>query len=145
MLNILSASPQKEVEQFLKKAGYEILEKRKKESIIVRIDDRDHLGSLEAEYIVRKAKKSFVVVERKGETIFDPTEPGLRRRLLELHQVFGLNGLLLVDRDNNEIHEVTFKFPRERGLEFYLQFLLGLFLILGIIGIIWVMINLKLL
>lgn len=145
MLNIFSTSPKNsEAEKLLKKNGYEILARNKKESIVVRYNGKEHFGSLEADYVVRKAKKQFVVFEKKGETPFDPTEPALRRKLIEFERVFGLNGILLVDPDEGEINPVTFKFPKDRGLDFYFQFLAALCIIGVVIGIIWLMVWVKL-
>ena len=74
----------------------------------------------------------------------DPTEPELRRKLIEYDRVFGLSGVLLIDPEKNEIQEVVFKIPRERGLDFYFQFLGAVFLILLVIGIIWLMVQMRL-
>lgn len=132
-------------ENFLRQVGYQILGKRQKGAIITCIDGKDHLGSLEAEYTARKDGKNYVVIVRGGEGEWDPAEPALRRRLLEYDRVFGLNGVLLVDPSEGTIHAVNFKFPRERGIDFYFQFLGALFLILLIIGIIWLLVKVKLL
>lgn len=132
------------VETFLKRRGYQILGRQPKESIIVRIDDKDHLGTLAADCRVKKNGKEYVVVVRSGEGDFDPTEPALRRRLVEYHRAFGLNGILLVDPQEEKIHLVNFKFPRERGIDFYFQFFTALFIIAVVIGIIWLLAYLKL-
>lgn len=135
---------QNEIEKLLKKSGFQILGKNQKETVIVRVDGKDHLGSLEAEYTVRKDGKSYVVVAKRGEGNFDPTEPALRRALIEYDRVFGLNGVLLVDPEEGKIHKVSFKFPRERGIDFYFQFFIALFIIAAVIGIIWLMATIKL-
>lgn len=144
MSNILSTSPKDNSENLLRKAGYQILGKNQKESVLVRVDGKDHLGSLEAEYTVRKGGKSYVVVVKRGEGVFDPTEPIFRRKLIEYDRAFGLKGILLVDPEEGEIHEVSFKFPRERGIDFYFQFFIALFIIFVLIGIIWLMVQARL-
>lgn len=143
-MNILSGSPKSEVEKTLKKAGYQILGKNQREIVITRIDGKDHLGNLAAEYTVRKDNKNYVVVAKRGEGSFEPTEPALRRSLIEYDRVFGLNGILLVDPEKKEIREVSFKFPRERGIDFYFQLFIALFIIAIVIGIIWLMVTIKL-
>ncbi|MFH1387542.1 MAG: hypothetical protein ABIH50_07745 [bacterium] len=145
MLNIFSTSPKNsEAEKLLKKNGYEILSRNKKESVVIHYNGKDHFSSLEADYVARKAKQRFVVFEKKGEGSIDPTEPALRRKLIELERVFGLNGILLVDPEEGEIEPVTFKFPKDRGLDFYFQFLAALCIIGIVIGIIWLMAWVKL-
>ena len=143
-MNILSISTKDEAGKLLKKHGFQILGKNQKESILVNLDGKDHLGSLEAEYTAEKKGKKFVVVVKRGEGSFDPTDPVFRRKLIEYDRAFGLKGILLVDPEAGEIHSVSFKFPRERGLDFYFQFLIALFIIFGVIGIIWLMIAVRL-
>lgn len=133
-----------DVEHLLKKSGYQVLGKNQKETVITRIDDKDHFGYLEAEYTVRKDRKSYVAVVKSGEGALDPTEPALRRRLIEYDRVFGLNGILFLDPQEEEIHEVRFRFPRERGIDFYFQFLIAVFILFVVIGIIWLMVAVKL-
>jgi hypothetical protein len=132
------------VENQLKRHGYQILGKNQKESILVNVDGRESLGSLEAEFTVEKAGKKYVVVVKRGDGSFDPTDPVFRRKLIELDRAFGLNGIILVDPEAAEIHAVGFKFPRERGLDFYFQFFSALFIIAIVVGIIYLMVQVKL-
>ena len=144
MLNILSNSPKDEVGTLLRTFGYQVLGKNQKESILIRVDGKEHLGTLVAEYTVKKHNRSYVVVVERGEGEFDPTQPGLRRQLIEYDRAFGLNGVLLVDAQKKVIHKVDFGFPRERNIDFYFQFLIALFIVFGVIGIIWLMVMVKL-
>ena len=134
----------KEIEKLLRRSGFQILGKNQKESIIIQIDGKDHLGTLEADYTVKKGKKNFVVVVRKGEGVFDPTEPVFRRKLMEYNRVFNLHSILLVDPESEEIQQVSFKFPKERGIDFYIQFVVALFIVSLVIAIIWLMVQVRL-
>lgn len=135
---------EKEVRAFLKKSGYDILGKRQKETIITRVDGKDHLGYLEADFTVRKGRKKYLVVVHAGLGAADPNEPLLRRKLMEYDRVFSPDALLVVDLSRGEIHEVGFRFPRERNIDFFFRFLIGVFIILGVVGIIWVLAILRL-
>jgi hypothetical protein len=142
----MTASPilKNEIEPLLRKRGYLILGKDQREVVLVRVDGRDHLGELVADYMVAKNGKRYVVWGvREGEE-HDPTEPELRRRLIELDRVFGLNGVLVVDPAKGTINEAAFKYPRERGLDFYFQFFGALFIVALVIGIIWLMVAVRL-
>ena len=144
MSNILSGSSRAESEGLLKKRGYQILAKDQRETVVVRVDGRDHLGTLPAEYAVSKNGKKYVtwVVGEGAER--DPTEPALRRRLIELDRVFGLSGVVIVDPAEGTVSEVAFKYPRERGLDFYFQLFGALFVIAVVIGIISLMVAVRL-
>jgi hypothetical protein len=139
-LSILFGSPKDKLEQLLKRRGFQILGKNQKGTVLINVDGKEHLGSLEAEHTVRKDGKDYVVITEKA----DPTDPVLRRKLIEYHQIFGLSGLLLVDPEEETMREIRLQFPRERGIDFYFQFIIALFIIAGVIGIIWLMIYLRL-
>lgn len=142
-MNILFGSAKNNSEVLLKSRGYKIVGRNRRASIVVRLDGKEHLGDLTAEYLAEKNGQRYVVWGVKGDGEKDPTEPALRRRLVELSRAFGLNRILLVDAEAGEIGEVGFAFPRERGLDFYFQFLTGLFIVGAVIGIIWLMVYLK--
>ncbi|MDD5382352.1 MAG: hypothetical protein PHH60_01715 [Candidatus Margulisbacteria bacterium] len=135
---------EKEAEAILARAGLQIMERRPKAAVITKINGQDHFGCLEADYLVKKDKKRQVVVVHYTEGEPDPNEPHLRRRLLEYDNVYAPDGLLILDINTGEIREVTFRFPRERGLDVFFRALITVFIILAAIGIIWVMFILKL-
>ncbi|MEE8637874.1 MAG: hypothetical protein V3T21_02400 [Candidatus Margulisiibacteriota bacterium] len=135
---------EKEVEGFLQRAGYQILGKRQRETVITNVDGKDRFGYLEADYTVRRGKKKYVVVVQSGEGSSDPNEPLLRRKLLEYDHVFSPNALLVLDLSRGEIHEVNFRFPYERNIDFFFRFLIALFIVLMIVGIIWMLVQLRL-
>ena len=135
---------EKEAEEILQRAGYQMLAKRQKETVITKVDGKDHLGYLEADYTVRKNKRKYVVVVHSGEGDPDPNEPNYRRRLLEYDRVFRPYALLVLDLSRGEIHEVNFHFPHERNIDFFFRFLIALFIIAVVIGIIWLLVTLRL-
>ncbi|MFA6431605.1 MAG: hypothetical protein WCV91_04425 [Candidatus Margulisiibacteriota bacterium] len=143
-MNILFGSPKDELAGFLRNAGYNILGKKLKEPVVSGIDGKEYHNFIAAPYTVQKGKKKFVVVEMEIGVELDLQEEGLRNKLICLDRVFGLDGVLLADPKNRITREITFKFPKERGLDFYFQFLMALFFILGVIGIIWLLVSIKL-
>lgn len=135
---------EKEAEALLKKAGFQVRGKHQRETVITRINGKERFGYLEADYTVSRGKKNYAVLVHAGEGSPDPNEPALRRRLLECDRVFHPHALLVLDLPRGEIHEVSFYFPRERNIDFFFRFLTGLFIVLVIIGIIWMLVSLKL-
>lgn len=138
-----SYSPQA-VESLLFKAGYLIVAKQPKASIITEVDGKEHLGTLEADYLVAKGKEKDMVFVKTGQVALDPLEPIFRRRLVELQTVFGTEALLLVDPEAGSIQEIAFRFPRERSIDGLFRVLLGVFIVFVIIGIIWMLVQLRL-
>src|SRR3989338_17263 len=135
---------EKEAEGLLGQAGYRILDKQFKETIITNIDGKDHVGYLLADYTVQRDKDKFVVVIKTGEGEGDPNEPVFRRKLMEYRLAFKDYGILVLDVGRGELHEVHFRFPHERNIDFFFRFLTALFIVFGVIGIIWLLISLKL-
>jgi len=135
---------EKDAESLLVKYGYEIKDKQPRKTIITTIDGKEHLGYLEADYLVRKDKKDYLVVIKTGEGASDPNEPAFRRKLIELEHVFIPDGLLLLDISSGELASISFHFPRTISIDSFFRFFITLFVILVVIGIIWLMIWLKL-
>ncbi|MFH1576186.1 MAG: hypothetical protein ABID35_01435 [Candidatus Margulisiibacteriota bacterium] len=140
----VSRFSEKEAESLLRRAGFQILGKKRRETVITVIDGKDHFGYLEADYIVRKNRRKYAVAVHIGEGSPDPNEPSLRRRLLEYDRGFALDGQLVLDLNRGEIHTVRFKFPREWNIDAFFRLLIAVFIIFLVIGIIWVLVTLKL-
>lgn len=135
---------EKEAENLLRKAGYQILGKKQKETIITIIDGKEHFGYVETDYLARKNRRKYAVLVHVGEGSPDPNEPTQRRRILELHRVFSRDGVLVLDPNQGRVHSVDFRFPREWNMDKMFHSLIGLFIILGVIGIIWMLAAIKL-
>jgi hypothetical protein len=135
---------EKDAEALLRKAGYQIMGKRQRETVMTRINGQERFGYLEVDYTVRRDKKNFAVLVHGGEGSPDPNEPNLRRRLLECDRVFHPHALLVLDLGKGEVHEVSFHFPHERNIDFFFRFLIGMFIIVMVIGMIWMLVTLKL-
>ncbi|MFA5840488.1 MAG: hypothetical protein WC890_07595 [Candidatus Margulisiibacteriota bacterium] len=133
-----------EVESLLFKAGYTIVTKQPKASILTTIDDKEHLGTLNTDYIVQKEKEKYVVVVKTGQEAGDPLDPIFRRRLIELQAAYGTKALLMVDPNEGSVHSVNFRFVRERNLDGIFRVFIGAFIIGVIIGIIWMLVQLHL-
>ena len=74
----------------------------------------------------------------------DVTDPAFRDKLLEASYVFSQKNLLLLDMDKKSTHEVTFKFHRETSFDDFFRALIIIFIVLGIVGIIWLLLAAKL-
>lgn len=135
----------KEAEALIRKSGYQIISKGQKEAVITIINGKDHYGNLEADYVVQKNRRQYVVVVHTEAGDADPNEPVLRRRLLEYDRVFSPSGgVLVLDLVKGRVHHVGFRFPHEWNIDLFFRFLIALFIIAMVIGIIWMLTTLKL-
>lgn len=121
--------------ELLKKKGYRILEKKKRETIITYVNGEPHMSYVEADYLVAKNGKTYVAEVKTGNCT-DPTDPTVRRQLLEYDYVYSPDGLLLVDMVERAIHVVDFDFPRPFRENIFSRFLLlaTIFLVVFIIA-----------
>lgn len=133
---------EEEASGILKKLGFKILDSQKKRTLLTYIDGKSHVGYAQADFIIKKDKKTYAVLVKSG-LLADPTEPSIRRQLLEYERIFKTDGLLLLDLNKGELHEIRFEFPKSTK-EYFLQILIGLLIIFIILGIIWLFVLLKL-
>lgn len=133
---------EEEAVRLLENNSYKVLEKQKQAPIITRIDGKSHLGHIMADFLVEKDNKKYAVKVRTGEGA-DPHDPVVRRQLIEYDYVYKPIRLLFLDMNAGEIHEISFDLPRPERETFFFIFM-AVFVILIIIGIIWLLIQLKL-
>jgi len=138
------AFSEKEAENLLLRHGYQILQKRPRQNILTVVDGQEHFGYIEADYKVQNHKKNYLVVVKTPSSVFDPNEPILRRKLLEIDYAFAPQAVLWVDPEQAEIHALNFCFPKEKNLDRFFRGLIILFIILLIIGIIWLLVQARL-
>jgi len=131
-----------EASGILKRLNFQILDSQKKSTILTYIDGKSHVGYAQADFIVKKDKKTYAVLVKSG-LLADPTEPSIRRQLIEYGRIFKTDSLLLLDLNNGELHEIRFEFPKSEK-ERLLLFLIGLLIVLVIMGTTFMLIYLKL-
>ncbi len=136
--------PEKDAENTLKKYGYQIIIRQPRKNIITRFQGQDHLSYTEADYLVKREKKKYLVIVKTGEGEIDPNEPALRQRLLVNDYAFSPDGLLLIDLSTGDLMPVSFSFPHNRSIDSFFQLFIVFFIIMVVIGIIWLMVYLKL-
>ncbi len=135
---------EKEAEALLNKYGYQVIGRQPKRSIITRFQGKDHFGYSEADYLVRKNKKKYLVIVHSGEAAFDPNQAEARRRLIEHQHIFEPDGLLVMDLATGDLTPISFRFPRPANIDTFFQYLIIGFIIVFVIGIIWLAIQLHL-
>jgi hypothetical protein len=126
----------------LKRLNFQVLDSEKKNTILTYIDGKSHVGYAQADFIVKKEKKTYAVLVKSG-LLADPNEPSIRRQLIEYERIFKTDSLLLLDLNNGELHEIRFEFPRSEK-ERILLILIGLLVALVIMGITFMLIYLRL-
>ena len=132
-----------EAEKTIKAAGFEILEKPAKRTMLTLVDGRNYFGETIADFLATKEKKTYVI-KVQDSPVLDFTEPSFRRLLLECEYVFKPHGVITYDPQTKELHQVSFSSPRKSLQEVIFQYLTIGVIILVIVAIIALLIALKL-
>jgi hypothetical protein len=94
--------------RLLARAGYELVGSQVKGAYDLSVDGRRVTIELRADYVVRRKGRSFVAEVKSGALAPSLETAATRRQLLEYRIAFAVDGVLLVDGETGEIHEVVF-------------------------------------
>ncbi len=108
---------QAEARGLLARRGYELLAEELEAEGELLVDGERRSFSVRVDYLARRRGRLYGVEVKTGEKAPDPLAIPTRRQLREYQAVLGpeLDGMLLVDMEARELHEVRFPEPRRRG------------------------------
>jgi len=131
------ALAEKQAIRFLQKRGYRILDAQLQKTFTVEVNGEKQKMVVQADYLVRKKGKIYVVEVKSGKQ-GDVALTHVRRQLLEYSMVYQPDGLILLDMAHHHLQEIRFHYPVSRGVRRILRslfiFLVGLLLAWIIIG-----------
>jgi hypothetical protein len=88
--------------------GYAVLGSQAVVEHAVRIDGRDVVVALRADYLAEKRGARYVVEVKTGAVAPRIETSATRRQMLEYRIAFDVDGVVLVDAESGRVHEVTF-------------------------------------
>lgn len=112
--------------------GFKIIEAQKRRQIITCLDGREYLNWVQADYVVEKKGKQYVVEVKTGEKATQITNSATRRQLLEYYYIYQPEGILLLDMECGKIQEVQFQTTESINQKINWYYIAGAFL-LGVI------------
>jgi hypothetical protein len=101
--------------ELLEARGYSVIAAQFGCSYSLSIDAEDLLIPLRADYIVARDGQRYVAEVKTGAYAPYLRTPATRRQLLEYRMAFDVDGVLLVDAEQERIHVVRFPFPEPRA------------------------------
>lgn len=104
----LGADGERRARTLLKKAGYRVCDEQQGGSYSLLIDGREIAIHLRSDYLVEKSGRRFVAEVKSGAFSVKVTSRATRRQLLEYLLAFDVDGVLLVDMQAHQIHEIAF-------------------------------------
>jgi membrane protein implicated in regulation of membrane protease activity len=97
-------------ERLLARAGYRVVARQETRRFALTVDGEDLDATCRADLVVDAADGTTWVAEVKTGGATRPTAPQTRRQLLEYALVFDVDGVLLVDMEEGQVHVITFPF-----------------------------------
>jgi hypothetical protein len=95
-------------EQILRRAGYDIIERQYQGSWDLIVDGEPQTVRVYADFLVEDEDGQYIAEAKTGEVAANVGRAATRRQLLEYRHVFSVDGILLVDVENDSIHSVGF-------------------------------------
>lgn len=96
-------------ERLLARAGFSVVDRQVHRVSTMRVDGEDVEIAVRVDLIVERRRQRFVAEVKTGELAPNPTHPATRRQLREYAVFFPGHGLLLVDMEAGQIHEIDFE------------------------------------
>lgn len=124
-----------EAAKILERYGFTVLASQVEGSYALFCDGAPHEVSLRADYLVEKRGKLFIAEAKSGAQAPDVLSRGTRRQLLEYSLAYDVDGVLLVDTEEEAITQVSFP-ERARGAP---RFAWGVFWGALLASLLWVL------
>lgn len=137
---------EKSAHTLLEKNGYLLDQTQKVSSLKMYVNNQSFSYKVRPDGFATKEGKSFLVEVKTGKVATNPTLIATRRQLLEYFHGFDVDGVLLVDAEEDQIHKIHFdqKIVREESepiiikpskSKWMLAFILGFILALFMVGL----------
>jgi hypothetical protein len=101
-------SVERQAARLLEECGYAVLGHQVETRYAVLVDGKPTQVLLRADYLVSRDGRQFVAEVKSGEVAPRLDSAATRRQLLEYRVAFQVDGVLLVDGEQRQVHEVTF-------------------------------------
>ncbi len=99
-----------DAEALLVRRGFRVVSRQETRRFAVAVDGDEVEATCRVDLLVSRGDGTTWVAEVKTGDAARATRPSTRRQLLEYALVFEVDGVLLVDMEAREVHEVTFPF-----------------------------------
>lgn len=133
-----SRNAESKASKLLISEGYKIIESQKRRPIFTYLNGVEFSNWVQADYVVEKKGKQYVVEVKTGEKATQITNSATRRQLLEYFYIYQPEGILLLDMESGKIQDVQFqtiKPKKAKHLRYHLlfAFILGVLSTLALI------------
>lgn len=103
-----AAQAEEDARHLLQRHGYEVLDDQAQLTWTILLNGQPHEVNMRADYLVRRHGRRYVAEVKSGRVAPRISTAATRRQLLEYLIAYPVEGVLLVDMEDEEIFEVTF-------------------------------------
>ncbi len=130
--SVTSKRAEKKAERWLKRNGFQIMEKQQSRPLIIQIGETCHRYLIRTDFLVKKGGRKYIVEVKSGQKNSRITHRDTRRQLLEYLLAFKSYGIILFDMERKKFSEVKFFLPyfHSRWIENTIFFLLGALMVM---------------
>ncbi len=123
---ITSKHAEKKAEQWLRRNGFQIIEKQQSKPLIIKAGTTLHRYLIRIDFLVKKGGRTYIVEVKSG-SHDKITKRETRRQLLEYFLAYQPYGIILFDMETRKFSEIRFLLPyfRSRLIENSLFFIFG--------------------
>lgn len=101
-------------EKLLQQMGYTLLDLQKSSTLSMWVNGEKFSYLVRPDAFAQKEGKRYLVEVKTGAIASDPTKSATRRQLLEYYHGFDVDGVLLVDAEMQEVHDIYFETKTEK-------------------------------
>lgn len=125
--SVTSKRAEKKAEKWLKRNGFQIIEKQQSRPLIIQTGRTSHRYLIRTDFLVKKGGRKYIVEVKSGRKNSYITNRDTRRQLLEYYLAYQTYGIILFDMEHKKFSEVKFFLPyfHSKWIENTIFFLLG--------------------
>lgn len=117
----------------LERRGFEIVAEQVPGAIVLRVDGRESVHDLRADFLVERGGRRFVAEVKTGALAPSLDHAPTRRQILEYCAAFEVDGALLVDAEAGRVREIALPIRLARGARPSWLLVLALGVALGVL------------
>jgi hypothetical protein len=102
---------ERQASRLLADLGYQVLDSQVEATYTLLVDGEPSTVTLRADYLVSRRGRQFVAEVKSGQVAPRLDTAATRRQILEYGVAFQVDGILLVDGESRQIHEIAFPTP----------------------------------
>ena len=104
----VALAAESEAERLLGRSGYTVVDRQVTQRFVMWVNEEPVEAWCRADLVVTRSGRAYIAEVKTGAVAPHPTKAATRRQLREYAEVFDVDGVLLIDMEQRQIHSVAF-------------------------------------